>query len=142
MPCLTESPPPARIPVLTSPTRAGVVRDTSGAVMPGVTVQAASPALIEKVRSVVTDSLGRYRIADLRPGLYIVHPQRANAVQRHEQPMEECDPDHGWAIRQSPRPTHLLETPRTGEACEQASLSHGLRSPISDVRSAFEGGCI
>src|SRR5215510_508977 len=51
---------------------AGVVRDTSGAVLPGVTVEAASPALIEKVRSVVTDSEGRYNIVDLRPGTYTV----------------------------------------------------------------------
>jgi hypothetical protein len=51
---------------------AGVVRDTSGAVMPGVTVEAASPALIEKVRSVATDGEGRYQIIDLRPGVYTV----------------------------------------------------------------------
>jgi hypothetical protein len=51
---------------------AGVVRDTSGAVLPGVTVEAASPALIEKVRSVVTDGEGLYRIIDLRPGTYTV----------------------------------------------------------------------
>jgi hypothetical protein len=51
---------------------AGVVRDTTGAVMPGVTVEAASPALIEKVRSVITDSQGLYRIVDLRPGTYTI----------------------------------------------------------------------
>jgi len=51
---------------------AGVVRDSSGAVLPGVTVEAASPALIEKVRVVVTDSQGAYRIVDLRPGPYTV----------------------------------------------------------------------
>ena len=51
---------------------AGVVRDTTGAVMPGVTVEASSPALIEKVRSVVTDGQGRYNIVDLRPGVYTV----------------------------------------------------------------------
>jgi hypothetical protein len=50
----------------------GVVRDTSGAVLPGVTVAAASPALIEKVRAVVTDGTGQYRIVDLRPGMYSV----------------------------------------------------------------------
>ena len=49
---------------------AGVVRDPSGAVLPGVSVEAASPALIEKVRSVVTDGTGQYRIVDLRPGAY------------------------------------------------------------------------
>src|SRR5687767_2705557 len=51
---------------------AGVVRDASGAVLPGVTVEAASPALIEKVRTVVTDAEGVYRIVDLRPGVYSV----------------------------------------------------------------------
>src|SRR5262252_3300900 len=51
---------------------AGVVKDTSGAVMPGVTVEASSPALIERVRSVVTDSEGQYKIIDLRPGTYTV----------------------------------------------------------------------
>jgi hypothetical protein len=51
---------------------AGVIRDTSGAVLPGVTVEAASPALIEKTRSVVTDSSGQYKIVDLRPGVYTV----------------------------------------------------------------------
>jgi hypothetical protein len=51
---------------------AGVVRDTSGAVLPGVTVEAASPALIEKTRTVSTDGEGRYNIVDLRPGVYTV----------------------------------------------------------------------
>jgi hypothetical protein len=50
----------------------GSVQDTSGAVLPGVTVEAASPALIEKVRSVVTDGTGQYRIENLRPGTYTV----------------------------------------------------------------------
>ena len=51
---------------------AGVVKDTSGAVLPGVTVEASSPALIEKVRAAVTDGEGRYTIVDLRPGTYAV----------------------------------------------------------------------
>jgi hypothetical protein len=51
---------------------AGVARDTSGAVLPGVTVEAASPALIEKVRSVTTDGTGQFKIVDLRPGTYSV----------------------------------------------------------------------
>jgi hypothetical protein len=55
-----------------SGTFAGVVRDTSGAVLPGVTVEAASPALIEKIRTTVTDGEGRYRIPGLRPGVYTV----------------------------------------------------------------------
>jgi hypothetical protein len=53
-------------------TLSGLVRDTSGAVLPGVTVEASSPVLIEKVRTGVTDGTGRYTIADLRPGAYRV----------------------------------------------------------------------
>jgi hypothetical protein len=48
----------------------GVIRDTSGAVLPGVTVEATSPVLIEKVRTAVSDGTGQYRIVDLRPGIY------------------------------------------------------------------------
>ena len=51
---------------------AGVVRDETGAVLPGATVEAASPALIERVRSAVTDGQGRYEVVDLRPGMYTV----------------------------------------------------------------------
>jgi hypothetical protein len=50
----------------------GIARDASGAVLPGVTVDAASPVLIEKVRSVVTNATGQYRVVDLRPGTYSV----------------------------------------------------------------------
>ena len=49
---------------------AGLVTDNTGAVLPGVTVEAASPVLIEKTRAVVTDGQGRYTIVDLRPGIY------------------------------------------------------------------------
>ena len=48
----------------------GVIRDESGGVLPGVTVEASSPVLIEKVRSAVTDEQGRYAITNLRPGMY------------------------------------------------------------------------
>ena len=51
---------------------AGIVKDTSGAVMPGVVVEASSPALIEKVRSAVTDGAGQYKIVNLVPGVYTV----------------------------------------------------------------------
>ena len=57
---------------LAQATITGTVRDASGAVLPGVTVEASSPALIEKVRSVVTDGAGQYRIEALRPGSYVV----------------------------------------------------------------------
>src|SRR5262245_10336371 len=50
----------------------GIVRDTTGAVLPGVSVEAASPALIEKTRTVVTDAQGNYKILELRPGTYTV----------------------------------------------------------------------
>lgn len=63
------------IPIVASAqtgTIAGVVRDTSGAVMPGVTVEATSPALIERVRSSLTDGSGQYKIVDLPPGDYTV----------------------------------------------------------------------
>jgi hypothetical protein len=51
---------------------AGVVKDTTGAVMPGVTVEASSPALIERVRTATTDAQGQFKILDLRPGTYEV----------------------------------------------------------------------
>src|SRR5437867_2478370 len=50
----------------------GIVKDTSGAVLPGVTVEAASPVLIERVRAATTDGTGQFRIVDLRPGTYVV----------------------------------------------------------------------
>ncbi|HEY2153824.1 MAG TPA: carboxypeptidase regulatory-like domain-containing protein [Vicinamibacterales bacterium] len=53
-------------------TLTGVVKDASGAVLPGVTVEASSPALIEKTRSVTTDETGGYRLVDLRPGNYVL----------------------------------------------------------------------
>jgi hypothetical protein len=71
-------------PVAAQSTLAGVVRDTTGAVLPGVSVEAASPVLIEKLRSVVTDGEGRYSIVDLRPGTYNVTFSLAgfNAIKR------------------------------------------------------------
>ena len=53
-------------------TLAGVVRDTSGAVLPGVTVETSSPVLIERVRTAVTDGTGQYRFTDLPPGGYVI----------------------------------------------------------------------
>src|SRR5262245_42988721 len=53
-------------------TIAGVVKDASGGVLPGVTVDATSPSLIEKIRTVRTDGEGRYAIVDIRPGTYTV----------------------------------------------------------------------
>ena len=58
--------------VLAQAVIAGTIKDSSGAVLPGVSVEVASPALIEKVRSAVTDGTGQYRVEDLRPGIYTV----------------------------------------------------------------------
>src|SRR4029453_10369753 len=51
---------------------AGVARDTTGAVLPGVTVEVSSPAIIEGTRTAITDANGQYRVVDLRPGTYRV----------------------------------------------------------------------
>src|ERR1043165_9879567 len=51
---------------------AGTVRDSSGAVLPGVSVEASSPVLIEKTRTALTDNAGQYRIEQLRGGVYTV----------------------------------------------------------------------
>src|SRR5204862_4800316 len=59
-------------PAFAQATLTGVVKDSSGLVLPGVTVEASSPVLIERVRSAVTDGNGRYQIIDLRPGVYTV----------------------------------------------------------------------
>ena len=64
---------------------AGVVRDTSGAVLPGVTVEASSQALIEKVRTVVTDGAGLYNIVELRP----VSPRASRLID---------ETWHSWAV--------------------------------------------
>lgn len=62
----------ARAQSSTTGSIAGVAKDTTGAVLAGVTVEASSPVLIEKVRTVVTDGQGQYKIVDLRPGTYTV----------------------------------------------------------------------
>lgn len=59
-------------PVLAQSAIAGVVKDSSGGVLPGVTVEASSPALIEKIRTAATDATGQYKLIDLRPGTYTV----------------------------------------------------------------------
>src|ERR1700752_1228150 len=102
----------------------GVVRDTSGAVLPGVTVEAASPVLIERTRSLVSDDTGQYRIVDLRPGNYgltFTHPG-FNTVKREG---IELSGDFVATISVELRVGALEETVTvTGE------------SPIVDVQSA------
>src|SRR2546427_10044866 len=58
------------VPLFAQASVTGTIRDASGAVLPGVTVEAASSVLIEKTRSAVTDGTGQYRIIDLKPGTY------------------------------------------------------------------------
>ena len=60
------------VPARAQSTITGLVKDTSGAILPGVSVEASSPVLIEKSRAAVTDGAGQYRIVDLRPGVYTV----------------------------------------------------------------------
>src|SRR3712207_2778511 len=62
----------APIPAWAQASISGAVVDPSGAVIPGVTVEATSPALIEQVRTATTDGAGLYRITELRPGTYSV----------------------------------------------------------------------
>ena len=69
---LLALPPSGWAQTVVSGTIAGMVTDATGAVLPGVTVEATSPALIEKLRTAVTDDRGLYRIVDLRPGVYTV----------------------------------------------------------------------
>jgi hypothetical protein len=102
----------------------GVVKDVSGAVLPGVTVEAASSVLIEKVRTVVTDDTGQYRIVDLRPGTYVVTftLQGFSAVRREG---IELSGDFVATVNGDLRVGNLEETITvTGE------------SPIVDVQSA------
>src|SRR3954469_19393759 len=65
-------PVPAAAQAVGTATIAGTVTDASGAVLPGATVEAASPALIEGTRTVTTNEAGRYSIINLRPGTYTV----------------------------------------------------------------------
>src|SRR5687768_2144868 len=69
---LLAKPAPAIAQTSDAASLAGVARDASGGVLPGVTVEVASPVLIEKVRTTVTDAQGLYRVVDLRPGVYSV----------------------------------------------------------------------
>ncbi len=70
--CLTLVSAPASAQGTSAASIAGVVSDASGGVLPGVTIEASSPALIERVRSAITDAQGNYRILELRPGTYTV----------------------------------------------------------------------
>src|SRR6476646_4286168 len=102
---------------------AGTVRDTSGALLPGVTVEAASPALIEKVRTVVSDGEGQFKIIDLRPGTYTVTfslPGFANVVR------------DGIALTANFTATINAEL-RVGSVSETVTVSG--QSPVVDVQN-------
>ena len=105
---------------------AGVVKDSSGAVLPGVTVEASSPVLIEKTRAAVTDGAGQYRIIDLRPGEYTVTftLEGFNTVRRE-----------GLALPGNFTATIDVEL-RVGALAESITVS-GL-TPIVDVQSATQ----
>jgi hypothetical protein len=105
---------------------AGSVKDTSGAVLPGVTVEASSPALIERTRSVVTDGSGLYRLVDLRPGTYTVTFTLAgfSPVRRE-----------GIELAGSFSATVSVEL-RVGRLEESVTVSG--ESPIVDVQSAVQ----
>ena len=101
----------------------GVVKDTSGAVLPGVTVEVSSPVLIEKSRSAVTDGSGLYRIVDLRPGTYLVTFSLAgfNTVKRD-----------GIEVSGSATLTIPIEL-KVGELQETVTVSGS--SPVVDVQN-------
>jgi len=105
----------------------GTVRDTSGAVLPGVTVEASSPALIERVRSVVSDTEGRYIIVDLRPGTYAVTFTLTgfNTVRRE-----------GIEIPSGFTATVSVELP-IGTLAETVTVSGA--APLVDVQSTTQG---
>ena len=66
--CIVLLPAAASVQTENQASITGVVRDASGGVLPGVTVEVASPDLIERVRTAVTDGAGQYRVIGLRPG--------------------------------------------------------------------------
>jgi hypothetical protein len=107
-------------------TIAGAVKDASGAVLPGVTVEASSPALIEKVRTVVTDGSGQYRIVNLPPGNYSVTFSLTgfNTVKRD-------------GVEVSPNFTSNIEADLRVGAVEETITVTG-ESPIVDIQSSAQ----
>ena len=107
-------------------TIAGAVKDASGAVLPGVTVEAASSALIEKVRTVVTDGSGQYRIVNLPPGTYTVTFALPgfNTVKRD-------------AVEVSPNFTSNIDADLRVGAVEETITVTG-ESPIVDIQSSAQ----
>ena len=106
---------------------AGAVKDASGAVLPGVTVEASSPALIEKVRTVVTDGTGQYRIVNLPPG-HLHRDVHAARVQ------------HGQARRRRGvgRTSRRPSTPSMRVGAVEETITVTGESPIVDMQSAAQ----
>src|SRR5688572_10119845 len=102
----------------------GVARDSSGGVLPGVTVEASSEALIEKVRVATTDNNGQYRIVELRPGLYnITFTLPGFSIYKRE------------AINRPAEFTATVDAEMRVGALEETITVTG-ESPIVDVQSA------
>jgi len=107
-------------------TIAGSAKDASGGVLPGVTVEVSSPALIEKVRSATTDSSGLYRIVNLPPGTYTVTFSLTGFTTSRREGVE-ISPGFTASIDSEMRPGNVKETVEvTGE------------SPVVDVQSAAQ----
>ena len=101
---------------------AGTVKDASGAVLPGVTVEAASPVLIEKVRTTVTDSEGRYQLAELRAGTYTLTFTLAGFTTYKREGLQ-LTPNFAatshiavWMSRRPPADSFTFGSPMYGEA--------------------------
>lgn len=105
---------------------AGVVRDATGGVLPGVGVEASSPTLIQKTRAVVSDEAGQYKIIDLRPGTYTVTFTLAgfSAVKRE-------------GIELPPNFTASVNAEMRVGAFEETTTVSGA-SPVVDVQSAVK----
>ena len=138
----------------------GVVKDASGGVLPGVTVEVASPVLIEKVRSVATDATGQYRVVDLRPGTYSVTFSLAGfkTVKREGIELTGTICGHGerrsdasarWRKRspsavESPtvdvQSVLVQQTVSSGRDRRHSQLAERLRDPVLDSRTERVAG--
>ena len=103
---------------------AGTAKDETGAALPGVTVEVASPALIEKVRSAVTDGQGNYKLTELRPGVYSVSFTLAGfSVYKRE----GFDPDEHERLSHENWRRYREQTLEVGAAFAQQALSYARR---------------
>src|SRR5580704_2810234 len=125
---------------------AGVVRDTSGAVLPGVNVEASSPALIEKVRTAVTDGSGQYQVVNLVPGTYTVTFTLAGFSTVKREGIELSGQAFVAAVNAEMRVGAVAETVTVQGAAptvdvqnviEQQTLSHQLVGEITAAQQFF-----